>query len=199
MWSKNKYEEKLKKAFPEKLAKEVENVIKVLPIENHEIKLVDGQIHQMNDLIHSSKYAVKLNSEQLIIPYRLYFDEPAKEDEKKLNQIEKEILNCIYLRHHNGYLREKRLKNLLKSENKFVIPYSIQLLGEYVLEILKILDKHITDSNLSLYQEFAEENPKYWQKTESRMVSYWDAYYRYKSPNLKEYIGYELVKRIRIK
>jgi len=204
MWLTNKskrkeYGKRLKKGFPPELEKEVENVIKLLPIDNHKIKLIDGQVHEVDNLIHSSEYEVKLNSEQLIIPYRLYFDEPEENDEKNLNQIEKEILNCIYLRHHNGYLREKRLKNLLNSRSKFVIPFSIQLLGEYVLEIVEILDKHITEPNLDLYQEFVEENSKYWQKIENRMISYWDAYYRYKSPKLKEYIGYELINRIKRK
>ena len=203
MWlnksKKKKYGERLKKAFPTELEKEVKNVLKILPLDNQRIKLNDGQIHKVDNLIHSSEYEVRLNSENLIIPYRLYFNEPEEEDEKKLNQIENEIMNCIYLRHHNGYLREKRLKNLLNSKNKFVIPFLIQLLGEYVLEIVEILDKHIIESNLNLYQEFVEENPKYWQKTESRMVSYWDTYYRYKSPKLKEYIGYKLVKKIKRK
>ena len=106
-----------------------------------------------------------------------------------------EILNCIYLKHHNGYLREKRLKKLLKSKNKFVIPFSTQLLGEYVFEILKVLDEHITEQNLNYYREFVNENPIYWQKTESRMTSYWNAYYRNKP--LKKYLGFELTQRIK--
>lgn len=190
------YGERLKKAFPVELEKEVENVIKVLPIDNHTIKLVDGQIHKVDNLIHSSEYEVKLNSKQLIIPYRLYFDEPEEGDEKKLNQVEKEILNCIYLRHHNGYLREKRLKILLTSNSKFVIPFTIQLLGEYVFEILETLDKHLNEINLDLYHEFIEENPRYWQITESRVRSYWNEYYRHKSRKFEKYIGYKMIQKI---
>lgn len=203
MWlnkSKNdKYGERLKKAFPAKLEKEVENVIQILPTENHKIKLNDEQIHKVDNLIHSSEYEVKLNSEQLIIPYRIYFDEPKEEDEKRLNQIEREILNCIYLRHHNGYLRQKRLKNLLNSNSKFIIPFTIQLLGEYVFEILETLDKHLNESNLKIYNEFIQANPRYWQITESRVGSYWNEYYRQKSRKFKKYLGYEMIKKIKRK
>ena len=191
------YGDRLKKAFPENLEKEVENVINILPLENHQAKLANGESYEMENLIHSSEYEVLLNSEKLIIPYRLYFDEPEEDKEKGLSKIETEILHCIYLRHHNGYLREARLKKLMNSKNDFVIPFTIQLLGEYVFEIIKTLDRHLNEANLRLYQKLMEENPRYWLKTESRMISYWDAYYRKKSPKLEEYLGYELVQRIK--
>ena len=147
----DEYISRLKKGFPKAIEKNVENVFKILPLENHRIKLIDGEFQEMDNFIHSCEYEISLNSERLIIPYRLYFDEPKENEEKELSEIDMEILNCIYLRHHNGYLREKRLKKLLKSKNKFVIPFSIQLLGEYVFEILKVLDEHIAEQNLNYY------------------------------------------------
>lgn len=194
-----KYHERLLKSFPKYLGNEVEKVLDILPLDKTEVKLVDGNIHKVDNLIHTSEYEISLKSEKLIIPYRLYFDEPKEEKEKGLSEIEKQILNCIYLRHHNGYLRERRLNNLLNSNKEFIIPFTIQLLGEYVFEILEVLEKHINESNLIFYKAFINDNPKYWQRTESRMTSYWDAYYRYKSPKLKEYLGYELVQKIKRK
>ena len=191
------YNERLKKAFPRELRKEIETVVEILPLNNHKIKLVDGEIHKIDNLIHPSEYEVNLNSEKLIIPYRLYFDEPQETNENDLTKIEKEILNSIYLRHHNGYLRERRLKKLLSSKNKFVVPFTIQLLGEYVFEILEVLEKHLNKSNLELYKSFIKENPKYWQKTESRMISYWNVYYRREYRKLTDYLGYELIQRIK--
>lgn len=192
-----KYSERIKKAFPSELENEVTAVVKILPFENHKVKLNDGKFREVANLIHSDKYEVNLNSKKLIIPYRLYFDEPSESKEEELTEIEKEILNCIYLRHCNGYLREKRLKNLMKSQNEFVIPFTIQLLGEYVFEILENLDKHISGPNLSLYQKFVKENPRYWQITESRVGSYWNAYYRHKSHRFKNYLGYKLIRKIK--
>ena len=140
---------------------------------------------------------IKLNGEQLIIPYRLYFDEPDIESETDLTDRQKFILNCIFLRHHNGYLRERRLNNLINKDEKWIIPFTIQLLGEYVFEILEVLDEHINEKTINDYCSFTEENPKYWQQTESRMISYWNEYYRRKFPKLKEYLGTTLVKRIK--
>ena len=193
------YHERLLKSFPKKWKNEVERVLNILPLDKTEIKFFGGNIYKVRNLIHTSEYEISLKSERLIIPYRLYFDEPKEAKEKRLSEIEKEILNCIYLRHHDGYLRERRLNNLLNSNNEFIIPFTIQLLGEYVFEILEVLEKHINESNLNSYKAFTNENPKYWKRTESRMSSYWDAYYRYKSPKLKEYLGYELVQRIKKK
>jgi len=81
--------------------------------------------------------------------------------------------------------------------DKWTTPYIIQLIGEYVHELLPIIDKKVNESTLEFYTEFINENPKYWQKTESRMVSYWNAYYRHRYPKLKEYLGFEIVNRIK--
>lgn len=65
------------------------------------------------------------------------------------------------------------------------------------VEILKVLDKHINASTIDNYEHFVLENPKYWQQTESRMISYWNEYYRRQSPRLKDYSGRHIVDRIK--
>jgi hypothetical protein len=74
-----------------------------------------------------------------------------------------------------------------------------------VIEILEVIDKLINEKNIDLYVRFINENPKLWQKTESRVISYWDAYYRrpqypeYLPPRYetrKEYIGQQIVDRL---
>lgn len=55
----------------------------------------------------------------------------------------------------------------------------------------------MNEYTLDFYAEFVGENPKYWRQTESRMISYWNEYYRYKFPKLKEYLGFEIVDRIK--
>ncbi len=39
-------------------------------------------------------------------------------------------------RHHNGFFREKYLKQIIKSKEKWVTPFIILLIGKYVFEIL---------------------------------------------------------------
>ena len=193
----SEYKNRLLAAFPGTLRSNVEAVIAILPFETNTIKLVDGKMHQLDNLIHPSNYTVSLEEEQLVIPYRLYFNEPSPEHENNLTDIQKTILNCIYLRHHDGYLRQVRLEKLVDKTEPWIIPFTLQLLGEYVLEILHVLDKHIHPETIDNYVRIVKENPKYWQKTESRMVSYWNEYYRFQFPKLKDYPGRQLVDRIK--
>jgi len=123
--------------FPSSLRPDVEEAIKVLP-PDHNVLLVDGQIHNIDSLIHPTEYKVYFDGELLTIPYRLHFKEPKLEKERLLSPTQKEVLNCIYLRHHNGFIRQKRLEQLVDTTDDFVIPYTFQLLGEYVMEILEV-------------------------------------------------------------
>lgn len=192
------YRDRLQNCFPQTLKSDVKTVLDVLPFGVNDVKSVDGQIHNVDNLIHQTFLTVQLDKEVLNIPYRLYFNEPDKEDEANLTDTQKTILNCIYLRHHNGHLRESRLRKLLDKNDYWIIPFTFQLLGEYVLEILEVLDKHINDKNIDNYQRFTKENPKYWQQTESRMISYWNEYYRRpKFPILNNYLGQQIVNRIK--
>jgi hypothetical protein len=94
-------------------------------------------------------------------------------------------------------LIQKRLEQLIDKNEYWITPYLLQLLGEYVYEILEVLDKCINDKNIGNYKRFVKENPKYWQQTESRMISYWDCYYRrIKSKDLKNYLGRQIADRI---
>ncbi|GEM_PF-882673 len=194
---KSEYQERLKKAFPEKLQSDLNVVLKILPFENSKIKWCNRKTYQIENLIHENELKLKLENEILTIPYRLYFDEPNPELEKSLTENQKDILNCIYLRHYNGYLREKRLSLLSKNSDKWTVPFIIQLIGEYVYELLPIIDKKVNTHTLDFYADFIDKNPKYWQQTESRMISYWNEYYRLKFPKLKKYLGFEIVNRIK--
>jgi hypothetical protein len=193
----SEYGNRILAAFPEKLRTDVEAVISILPFEIDAIKLVDGKMHQLDNLIHPSTYRIELDNEQLIIPYRLYFNEPDIAKENTLTDIQKTILNCIYLRHHDGYLRQRRLEELIDKTEPWIIPFTLQLLGEYVLEILQVLDKHINTITIGNYFRIVKENQEYWQKTESRMISYWNEYYRFQFPKLKYYPGRLIADRIK--
>lgn len=188
---------RLTNGFPSVLRQDVEEAIKALPFD-YNVLLADGQTHRVDSLIHQNEQTVFLNGEVLKIPSRVYFNEPQADYQNNLTTLQKKILNCIYLRHHNGFVRQKRLEKLLDSTDYFVIPYTFQLLGEYVIEILEVLDRHINDKTKDEYVKFINENKKYWQQTESRMISYWNEYYRRpKFPKLKGYIGKQIVDRIK--
>lgn len=194
----SKYREILLNAFPRTLKKDVESVLDILPFEVNEVKLCDGQTHKVENLVHPEVQTVNLDGELLSIPYRVYFNEPEIEKEQTLTNLQKSILNCIFLRHHNGFIRQRRLEKIDNSEF-WITPFTFQLLGEYVLEILEVLDDQLNDNKLENYKRFAIENPKYYQQTESRMISYWNEYYRRKFPKHKNYVGRIIFDQIKTK
>lgn len=174
-------------SFPEDLKSDVLEVFKIIPLETK----------YKFDLISLDSYEIMVESEKLKIPVRIYFNEPKEQNEKQLTDRQKDILNCLYTRHDNGYVREKRLKKLSEKPEKWKTPFLVQLLGEYIYELLPIIDKKVNNDTLEYYREFKTENPKYWQQTESRIASYWNEYYRYKFPKLKDYLGIEIINRIK--
>ncbi|PKB15255.1 hypothetical protein [Flavobacterium sp. 5] len=192
------YRETLLDAFPQNLREDVENVLDILPFDINSIKLCDGKIHKVSTLIHSDFENFQLDGENLKIPNRVYFNEPELEEENKLTEKQKTILNCIYLRHHNGYLRQNRLERI-KTNEYWITPFIFQILGEYVFEILEVIDKELDNNKLDNYKKFAIENPKFFQKTESRIISYWNEYYRRQFPKLKSYIGRLILDQINAK
>ncbi|WP_162304998.1 hypothetical protein [Sphingobacterium olei] len=194
----SKYRETLSNAFPQTLKEDVEIVLNILPVDVNEIKLCDGQIHKVENLIHPNTQTVKLEGELLTVPCRVYFNEPEIEKEMTLTDRQKTILNCIFLRHHNGYIRQNRLEKIVNNEY-WITPFTFQLLGEYVVEILNVLDEQLDDDKLENYKRFAIENPKYYQQTENRMISYWNEYYKRKFPKLKNYVGRIIFDQIKTK
>ena len=192
------YIQKLKLSFPDFLLADLEKVQKLCPLKKIFFVLPWMGNHTKLKMVYGEQIEIKLLTDEVIfLIYRIYFHEPNLELENRLTETQKQILNCIYTRHHNGYIIEKRLKNLYGLDQEWILPYKLQLLREYVIQILVELDKHITDENIQQYKQFTLNNRKYWEQTKSRMTSYWNEYYRY--PNykkIKDYIGYKIMKRI---
>lgn len=179
--------QKLLNAFPTDLKQNVEIVADFLLDKNFDIQPTVEQ-------------EIILNGQKLIIPRRVYFDNPTETTGNHLTNMQQTILNCIYLRHHNGFVRQRKLEKLINNTNDyFIIPYIFQLLGEYVMEILEVADKHINDKTIGNYLKFSAENTKYRQQTESRMISYWNKYYRATTTyrKLNNYIGKQIFDRLK--
>jgi hypothetical protein len=178
------YSERLFKCFPDSLRDDVEVVMNVLSFDE-------------GDVISSGSYTVRFQDKTLEIPDRLYFDEPSEIQAAKLTDEQKTILNCLFLRHHDGYLRQRRLEQLCNRSQAYIIPFTFQLLGEYVREILVVLDKHINEKTINGYLDFIRQNDKYFGQTESRMISYWDRYYRSAFRKRRDYIGQQIFDRLK--
>jgi len=57
-------------------------------------------------------------------------------------------------------------------------PFIIQLLGEYVIELVERAASLIESAPKAGYVAFARENPDFLRLTTQRAASYWNAYYR---------------------
>lgn len=101
----------------------------------------------------------------------------------------------MYSRHHDGYVRHKFVSRILASEDLCIIPFVVQLLGEYVIEICADVERFVRQSlptRPTLLQGFATflaDNPCYTALTEQRAASYWSCYYRHQHPSRATYPG----------
>jgi hypothetical protein len=74
----------------------------------------------------------------------------------------------------------------------WIPPFVVQLVGEYVIEILFVIHKNLLNLNTSLYEQFLRMNPGFLAITEQRVISYWNCYHRWNYTR-DEYIGFEVL------
>ena len=158
--------------FPLKLKEDVQVII-------DKLKVKDGDIQE-------KVYNVKINNMLLTIPERIYFGEPASGN---LTSIQKTILDCIFTRHEDGFIRQKHLRNLQFCTEYWIMPFCFRLLGEYIQDILFDIKNQI-ENNIENYLDFISENSVFYNRTKSQMISYWNCYYRQEYPDPNLYIGF---------
>jgi hypothetical protein len=98
------------------------------------------------------------------VPYRIYHDYQLINTDR-LASVQVEIINCVLTRHHNGFVRQKHLQQIVSSCNIWIPPFVVQLIGEYVVEILHAIYVSRAELDAKLYRNFLRENPEFWQTT----------------------------------
>lgn len=142
-------------------------------------QLCAGKTHPVTQLISPDAEAVVLTGVPVLVPGRVYFAEPLPGVTLGLTARQRLVLHCMYLRHHDGFVRQRQLEQLLAEPAvAFTIPFTFSLIGDYVPEILEVLAANLTPALLTSYVAFIRENPRHWQRTQGRVASYWDIYYR---------------------
>jgi hypothetical protein len=140
-----------------------------------------------NDEISPAKYkniVANVLNERLAIPYRVYYEENNLRSIIKISTGENKILTlCLGTRHHNGFIREECLRQLILIDQPWVAPFVIQLLGEYVIEIIHFIAATLPQLNKTTYGEFVRQNPALIATTKKRIISYWDCYLRHAYPS----------------
>lgn len=135
---------------------------------------------------------IVLNGERLSIPFRVYLKEPESDRIASLTNRQQLILSAILSRSSNGFVREKSVERLLKSDEPWIPPFVLQLLGEYVLQIILVVQEHSAVLKRSEYRRFVSENPAFMQLLKQRIISYRDCYYRAMFPQLRDYPAFQM-------
>lgn len=181
----------IQKAFPSEVQEELNSL------------LTRFEIETKHSTIRFEETIV--GKEFIQIPSRIYYNPPYSLVDSKFTQIEKEILSCIYSRHHNGFIRQKAIMNTIHSDNYWTTPYIVKIIGEYVIEILNDINNNFGTINKTNLILFIQKNPEFYNRICSRVESYWDCYYRYQFPkklnNIKvtgklRYVGFQLLDKI---
>ena len=129
-------------------------------------------------------FVVALDNETVAIPYRIYNAEPATDPTRELSPVERTVLACVYTRHHDGYVRQRYLAEILAHPRPWTAPFVVQLLGEYVLPIVEQIQRGLAGTETpgtalyTVYGHFAAANPAFITLTRQRAASYWDCYHR---------------------
>lgn len=120
-------------------------------------------------------YQVMLGGETLTIPSRIYVDPKLLWADSGRNTLERGIAWCLGTRHHNGYVREACLTRMLPTPQPWMAPFIVQLVGEYVDEIVQCIEAALptfAPEMQAALAGFVRDNPRYLNTTESRTISY---------------------------
>lgn len=138
---------------------------------------------------------VTTDKHNVVIPYRIHH-EGSEQDGRSLSRTQSIMYSCLLTRHHNGYVRQRQLEHVLPVSEPWVVPFVVQLTGEYVIEMLNKCESRFHLLDPVLYGTFIRDNPKYFQTTRDRMISYWDCYYRLLYKRKPDYVGFRLFDRL---
>jgi hypothetical protein len=143
-------------------------------------------------------------TERVAIPGRIHNPEPNPARESELTETQRTVLDCLYSRHADGWIRQRRIESVLRRQpQSWTVPFVVELAGEYVLEIVESIRSALAELDVSgslqqaEYGRFVAGNPRHFMQVERRAISYWALYYRNAYPVYADYPGGALIKSLR--
>jgi hypothetical protein len=130
---------------------------------------------------------ITLDGRRLRIPDRIYNPELPQGLFDSLSALEGFIAACLYTRHHDGHVRQRALMRVIDIDEAWAAPFLLQMLGEYVLELVEIAANAVSGPRKDMCVAFVRENPAFLELTTHRATSYWNAYFRGKFRNRDDY------------
>jgi hypothetical protein len=150
-----------------------------------------------------SPFTVSVAGEAVAIPSRINNPEPTQARLAALTLRQQIIVSCLYTRHCDGYVRQRHVERVIRTPEPWIVPFVVQLVGEYVLEILVAIEHGLSEADAAdsafraLYGGFLAANPDFFARTERRVVSYWNCYHRHDHPDFARYPGAHLLNVLR--
>jgi hypothetical protein len=141
---------------------------------------------------------VCLDGEDIRIPARIYNPPQHAGHLDERVDTEAAIIHCLYSRHHDGFVRQRHLERLLPLTATWQAPFAFQIVGEYVVELIELLESSLDDDTRRMVSAFVEANPEFLARTQQRVLSYWNCYYRARWPRLEDYPGTRILDRLGI-
>ena len=169
----NRSKDELIQSFPLALHDDVRTALSVLP--------EDRYSHNW------TFFSLRLGEELLSIPRRTYLDPPFLQT-VRLTELQSQLLDCLFTRHYDGIVRQEHLARIIRSQNIWIPCFVVPLVGEYVVEILQLIQENLPHLDTSPDADFVRANPEFLELTDKRVTSYWDCYYR--SIRKEEYPGF---------
>jgi len=139
----------------------------------------------------SESFPVTCDDELIQIPHRIYRPVISESQFASLHPAEQSIAACWFTRHHDGHVRERFLRTLPTFDSSWVIAYVVTLCGEYVVELLHYIWERRSLFDAAVLGRWLRNNPQFYSRTRSRVVSYWNCYYR--TARFESYVGSQLI------
>ena len=143
-------------------------------------------------LVPPSTFTVTVAGESVSIPSRVYFDEVALR--AGYSALHLAILDCLQTRHHNGFVRERAVHRILDLNTSWSTPFVVQLVSEYVVEILDAIEANWAQIDERIVAQFLAENPRFHALVKQRVISYWNLHYP--RPARQNYVGFKLLDKL---
>lgn len=141
----------------------------------------------VDDTYRKRAVFLDIDGRNVYIPERLHFHST----EKILGEHSHASLaaRCLLTRSTDGYLRQRALKSILRSQEIWIIPFIILLLGDYVVEIVNEILPALPEFDRFTYANFVRQNRPAMRVLRAKATSYWSTYYRKEYPNPSSYPG----------
>ncbi len=174
-------------AFPIEYQKEVALVSKAISLKTYNnIEII--QSTEMSSWLLPS-------GETITFPYRIYLIDNIDNPNAHFSKLEQTIYHCIFSRSCDGFVREKHITALLQQDiPDWVIPYILKVCDEYIVEILELVYKHLCNTDTTQFKKICMINLVQFRYGHSRMISYWNEFYRDRCYYYKDYVGKSLYK-----